>query len=243
MTHKCHVTVDGHVDNWPQFPDWIGDIGLESCSQSQRPVSAAAGLCGDGGAGPLHLWPDVQRAEAARPGPLQVGAFTHTSLFSLLLDFWVNSLINSLNRSHHYGSSWRLSWEIFFFPCFRDAVDAVGGVCCSRPVTQELRTLAVSAFGDPSGWDEAQVYALGNIIGNVTFYFAYISGNEPRFEKKLTCLLASSISWIGHLSAGLFSPFGLPSYTQELHPTLTARKLSCKSLPPPFHHVFSCKTR
>lgn len=50
---------------------------------------------------------------------------------------------------------------------FKDAVDAVGGVSCSRPVTQELRTLAVLAFENPSGWDEAQVSALGNIIAGL----------------------------------------------------------------------------
>lgn len=55
------------------------------------------------------------------------------------------------------------------FPCFRDAVDAVGSVRCSGPAIQELRSLAVSAFGDPSGWDEAQVSDLGNIICYVTF--------------------------------------------------------------------------
>lgn len=55
-------------------------------------------------------------------------------------------------------------------PCFRDAVDAVGSVQCSRPATRELRRLAESAFGDPSGWDEARVSVLGNIIGSIIFY-------------------------------------------------------------------------
>lgn len=85
VTQMSHTAVDRHIDDWSQFPDWIGGINLESCGQSQQPISTEAGLCGDGGAGPLHLWLDVQRAEAAQPGPVQVGASTHTSLMLLLL--------------------------------------------------------------------------------------------------------------------------------------------------------------
>lgn len=49
--------------------------------------------------------------------------------------------------------------------CHRDAVGSVGGVHCSFNVTQQLKSLAVSAFGNPNNWNEAQVSELGNIVG------------------------------------------------------------------------------
>lgn len=58
----------------------------------------------------------------------------------------------------------------------RDAVDSVGSVQCSTQKTQQLKSLAVSAFGDPRTWDEAQVADVGNIIGKITSYFAFIAG-------------------------------------------------------------------
>lgn len=172
------------VNDWWHFPDWPGGIDLESCGQSQWPISTAAEVWGHGGAGPLHLWPDVQRADAAQPGAVQVGASSQTSLTFL----W-------------------LAPRLRMCSCFRDAVSEVGSVQCSRPTTQELRSLAEAAFGDPSSWEAAQVSTLGNIIGNVTFclpnFFACIWGNNSRSEKKTTCLF-NSLSWIGPLSAGLF---------------------------------------
>lgn len=41
----------------------------------------------------------------------------------------------------------------------------MGGIQHSFRVAQQLKSLAVSAFGDPSTWTEAQVSDLGNIIG------------------------------------------------------------------------------
>lgn len=49
----------------------------------------------------------------------------------------------------------------------RDAVGSMGGVQCSFKVMQQLKNLAVSAFGHPSTWPEAQVTDLGNIIGEI----------------------------------------------------------------------------
>ncbi|XP_039662071.1 otoancorin [Perca fluviatilis] len=50
---------------------------------------------------------------------------------------------------------------------FKDAVGSVGGVHCSFNVTQQLKSLAVSAFGNPKNWNEAQVSELGNIVAGL----------------------------------------------------------------------------
>ncbi|XP_035528068.1 otoancorin [Morone saxatilis] len=50
---------------------------------------------------------------------------------------------------------------------FRDAVGSMDGVQCSFNVTRQLTNLAVSAFGHPSTWTEAQVADLGNIIAGL----------------------------------------------------------------------------
>ncbi|KAI3360495.1 hypothetical protein L3Q82_002382 [Scortum barcoo] len=47
---------------------------------------------------------------------------------------------------------------------FKNAVGSMDGVQCSFKVTGQLKTLAVSAFGDPKTWTEAQVSDLGNIV-------------------------------------------------------------------------------
>ncbi|XP_029359266.1 otoancorin [Echeneis naucrates] len=50
---------------------------------------------------------------------------------------------------------------------FRDAVGLLDDVQCSFKVTRELKCLAVSVFGDPSKWTEAEVSYLGNIIAGL----------------------------------------------------------------------------
>nr|XP_046256838.1 otoancorin [Scatophagus argus]XP_046256839.1 otoancorin [Scatophagus argus]XP_046256840.1 otoancorin [Scatophagus argus] len=50
---------------------------------------------------------------------------------------------------------------------FKEAVDSMDGVQCSISVTQQLKRLAVSAFGHPSTWTEAEVSDLGNIIAGL----------------------------------------------------------------------------
>ncbi|XP_078109050.1 otoancorin isoform X2 [Sander vitreus] len=50
---------------------------------------------------------------------------------------------------------------------FKDAVGSVGGAHCSFNVTQQLKSLAVSAFGNPNNWNEAQVSELGNIVAGL----------------------------------------------------------------------------
>uniref|UniRef100_A0A3B4Y8Y5 Otoancorin n=1 Tax=Seriola lalandi dorsalis TaxID=1841481 RepID=A0A3B4Y8Y5_SERLL len=50
---------------------------------------------------------------------------------------------------------------------FRDAVGSMDGIQCSFNVTQELKMLAMSVFGKPSTWNEAQVSDLGNIIAGL----------------------------------------------------------------------------
>lgn len=47
----------------------------------------------------------------------------------------------------------------------RDAVGSMDGVQCSFKVAEQLKSLAVSAFGNPKTWTEAQVSDLGNIVG------------------------------------------------------------------------------
>ncbi|XP_077950908.1 otoancorin isoform X1 [Gasterosteus aculeatus] len=50
---------------------------------------------------------------------------------------------------------------------FKDAVGSMDGVQCSSEVTQQMRSIAVSAFGNPNTWTEAQVSELGNIIAGL----------------------------------------------------------------------------
>ncbi|XP_054477293.1 otoancorin [Anoplopoma fimbria] len=50
---------------------------------------------------------------------------------------------------------------------FRDAVGSMDGVQCSSKVAQQLKSIAVSAFGNPNTWTEAQVSELGNIIAGL----------------------------------------------------------------------------
>ncbi|XP_040923714.1 otoancorin isoform X2 [Betta splendens] len=50
---------------------------------------------------------------------------------------------------------------------FRDAVGSVNDIQCSFKVMQNLKDLAVSAFGDPSTWTEAHVSHLGNIVAGL----------------------------------------------------------------------------
>ncbi|XP_045900376.1 otoancorin [Micropterus dolomieu] len=50
---------------------------------------------------------------------------------------------------------------------FKDAVGSMDGVQCAFTVTQQLKSLAVSAFGKPSTWTEAQVSDMGNIIAGL----------------------------------------------------------------------------
>ncbi|XP_053289168.1 otoancorin [Pleuronectes platessa] len=50
---------------------------------------------------------------------------------------------------------------------FKDAVGSMGESRCPYPVARQLKSLAVSAFGDPSTWTEARVSDLGNIIAGL----------------------------------------------------------------------------
>ncbi|KAG7234207.1 hypothetical protein INR49_005526 [Caranx melampygus] len=61
---------------------------------------------------------------------------------------------------------WRISLNVAGLT-HRDAVGSLDGVQCSLSVRQELKTVAVSAFGEPSTWTEAQVSDLGNIIAGL----------------------------------------------------------------------------
>ncbi|XP_067365180.1 otoancorin [Channa argus] len=86
---------------------------------------------------------------------------------------------------------------------FKDAVGSLDGVQCSFKVTQSLKNLAVSAFGDPSTWTEAQVAELDNII-------AGLNANE------LAALDASVLSFISKSCIPLIPPanFAALSITQ-----------------------------
>lgn len=61
----------------------------------------------------------------------------------------------------------------------RDAVGSMDGIQCSFKVMQQLKNLAVSAFGHPSAWTEAQVIDFGNIIGEIIqyIYLVFTAGN------------------------------------------------------------------
>lgn len=48
------------------------------------------------------------------------------------------------------------------------------GIKCSFQILQQLKTLAVAAFGKPSTWTEPQVADLGNILGKI------ISANKKK---------------------------------------------------------------
>ncbi|XP_060937790.1 otoancorin [Limanda limanda] len=50
---------------------------------------------------------------------------------------------------------------------FKDAVGSVGESRCPYPVARQLKSLAVSAFGEPSTWNEARVSDLGNIMAGL----------------------------------------------------------------------------
>ncbi|KAK9513806.1 hypothetical protein VZT92_027310 [Zoarces viviparus] len=50
---------------------------------------------------------------------------------------------------------------------FKDAVGSMDGVQCSYKVAQQLKNLAVSAFGKPNTWTEAQVSELANIVAGL----------------------------------------------------------------------------
>lgn len=189
-----------------QFPDWIGGIDLESCGQTQQPISITAGLCGDGGAGPLHLWPDAQRAEAARPEPVQVGA--------------AKLMFLSLARSLSSGN-----------------VSMFQGCCrCSRWCSVlETRNSGAENFGWVCIWSPQQLGCSTSLCLRQHYWWRFTCWISMLVFKKInpdpekTYLF--SFSWIGLPSAGLFAPSSLLSYRQELHPTHTTRKPSCKSLP------------
>ncbi|XP_071385316.1 otoancorin isoform X4 [Centroberyx affinis] len=50
---------------------------------------------------------------------------------------------------------------------FKEAVDSMGEVQCPLLVTKQLKALAVSEFGKPSTWTEANVSTLGNIMAGL----------------------------------------------------------------------------
>lgn len=51
--------------------------------------------------------------------------------------------------------------------CHRDAVGSMSGLQCPCEALQQLKTLAVSAFGSVSSWTEAQVSDFNNIMGEI----------------------------------------------------------------------------
>ncbi|XP_026039811.1 stereocilin isoform X4 [Astatotilapia calliptera] len=50
---------------------------------------------------------------------------------------------------------------------FKRAVGSMDGIKCSFQILQQLKTLAVAAFGKPSTWTEPQVADLGNILAGL----------------------------------------------------------------------------
>ncbi|XP_060906639.1 uncharacterized protein otoa isoform X2 [Labrus mixtus] len=50
---------------------------------------------------------------------------------------------------------------------FKEAVDSINYIQCSSKIAQQLKNIAVSAFGNPSTWTEAEVSDLGNIIAGL----------------------------------------------------------------------------
>ncbi|KAM7420815.1 hypothetical protein PAMA_015163 [Pampus argenteus] len=50
---------------------------------------------------------------------------------------------------------------------FKEAVGSMDGIQCTFEITQQLKSLCVSAFGDPRTWHEAHVSNMGNIIAGL----------------------------------------------------------------------------
>ncbi|XP_020497597.1 otoancorin [Labrus bergylta] len=50
---------------------------------------------------------------------------------------------------------------------FKEAVGSINDIQCSSKIAQQLKNIAVSAFGNPSTWTEAEVSDLGNIIAGL----------------------------------------------------------------------------
>ncbi|KAK1895740.1 Otoancorin [Dissostichus eleginoides] len=82
---------------------------------------------------------------------------------------------------------------------FKDAVGSVGSAACSYSKSQELKRLAVSAFGNPNSWDEAQVSELGNIAAGLdATEFASLNSSVFSFISKPCIALIPP-----HIFAGL----------------------------------------
>lgn len=47
----------------------------------------------------------------------------------------------------------------------RDAVGSLNDIRCSYNIAKQLKSLAVTAFGEPNTWTEAKVNELGNMMG------------------------------------------------------------------------------
>lgn len=105
--------------------------------------------------------------------------------------------------------------------CHRDAVGSMYGVQCPYEVAQQFKSLAVSAFEDPSTWTEARVSDLGNIIGEI-IPCVFLC---PLQETKLNCITpqkwSSVLTMFLSPSAGLNAP-ELASLNPSVGPFLCA---------------------
>ncbi|XP_053699567.1 otoancorin [Synchiropus splendidus] len=102
---------------------------------------------------------------------------------------------------------------------FRDAVNSISNVQCSADIGQQLKDLAIRAFGPPKSWTEARVAELGNII-------AWLNGEE------MLSLHPQVFSFIHQATIPLISPQSFAQLTveqiKELGPDNTAMVTSAQ---------------
>ncbi|KAM6936727.1 otoancorin [Lycodopsis pacificus] len=107
---------------------------------------------------------------------------------------------------------------------FKDAVGSMDGVQCSYEVAQHLKNLAVSAFGKPNTWTEAQVSELGNIVAGLDSaelasldpaVFSFISKSCIRHIQHLDALSATQLKALGPDNAAMLTSEQRASLSDE----------------------------
>ncbi|XP_037309860.2 otoancorin [Pungitius pungitius] len=110
---------------------------------------------------------------------------------------------------------------------FKDAVGSMDGVRCSSEVMQQIKSLAVSAFGNPNTWTVAQVSELGNIMAGLNStelasldpaVFSFISMSCVPLIQHLKALSVVQVEALGPDSAAMV--------TSEQRATLSEQQLA-----------------